>query len=421
MTVTAPPIPLSRNRNYNLLWVTQVISELGSDISYIAFPLLILATSGSPLQMGIVSAAAAAAHLVGELPGGMLADRWNRKKIMVACEGIRALVLGSLAVALIMGWYSFWLVLVVAVLEGLLSSLFAPAEEATVPNIVPEEQLSAAVARNTARTYLAALLGPAIGGLLFSLHRMVPFLVDAFSYAVSFFGLLFRRLPERRAEPLSDVDAEPEASGGVRWVLRHRVIRTTLLWVIASNMIFSALVIVILAVAGENRAGPSQIGIMMALFGAGGLLGALVAARMHAALPASVIVLGFSWIAALMTMLMTAVPGGLALGLILGVVAFFAPVANTTIITYQMMITPDELRGRLSGITGLSAGAAGALGPLLGGILMTSAGGTTGVLICAAALTLVAIGATANPTLRRFPTLRPVMPGQSAELRVDSS
>lgn len=410
MTVTvpaSPPVPLSRNRNYNLLWVTQVVSELGSDISYIAFPLLILATSGSPMQMGIVSAAAAAAHLVGELPGGMLADRWNRKKIMVACEGIRALVLGSLAVALIMGWFSFWHVLVVAVLEGLLSSLFGPAEEATVPNIVPEEQLSNAVARNTARTYLAALLGPALGGLLFSLHRMVPFLVDAVSYAMSFVGLLFLRLPVRDPEP---EDAEPEERGGVSWVLRHRVIRTTLLWVVASNLIFSALVIVILAVAAENRAGPSQIGIMMALFGAGGLLGALVAARLHAALSASVIVLGFSWIAAIMTLLMIAVPGGLALGAILGVVAFFAPVANTTIITYQMMITPDELRGRLAGITGLSAGAAGALGPLLGGILMTAAGGSTGVLLCSAALTAVAIGATLNPTLRRFPTLRATKP-----------
>lgn len=138
---------------------------------------------------------------------------------------------------------------------------------------------------------------------------------------------------------------------------------------------------------------------------------AVLAARLHAALSASVIVLGFSWIAAIMTLLMIAVPGGLALGAILGVVAFFAPVANTTIITYQMMITPDELRGRLAGITGLSAGAAGALGPLLGGILMTAAGGSTGVLLCAAALTAVAIGATLNPTLRRFPTLRATKPG----------
>src|ERR1043165_9275149 len=91
---TAPPPPLFRNRNYNLLWSSQVISELGQEISFIAFPLLILATSGSPgrtsalpalpspllprptwgspVEMGIVAAATMAAQMVATIPGGML-------------------------------------------------------------------------------------------------------------------------------------------------------------------------------------------------------------------------------------------------------------------------------------------------------------------------------------------------------------
>lgn len=415
---TAPP--LSRNRNYNLLWSSQVISELGSDISYIAFPLLILVTSGSPVEMGIVSAAAAAAHIVGELPGGVLADRWDRKKIMLLCEAARALALASLAVALLMGAYSFGHVLVVAVIEGLFGALFGPAEEATVPRIVPEEQLPNAVARNTARAYIAGLLGPAVGGFLFSIHRMVPFLVDAISYAVSFVGLMFLRLTPRPANGGSDNQSDDESdcgsersvgrdiSAGFAWVLRQRLIRTTLVWVVVTNLILAALVIVILAIAGEKRAGPGEIGLMMTCFGAGGLLGAIAAARLHAVLPAPAIVLGFSWIAAVMTSTMVLVPGGLMLGAILGVVAFFAPVANTTIITYQMMVTPDELRGRLSGVIGLCTGVAGALGPLLGGILMAGMGqhSSTGVLLCATCLIMIALGATFSPTLRRFPTFR---------------
>jgi MFS family permease len=406
MTVTAAPTPLSRNRNYNLLWITQVVSELGSDISYIAFPLLILVTSGSPLEMGIVAAASAAAHMVGELPGGLLADRWDRKKIMLLCEGVRAVVLASLAITLLLGMYSFGHVLAVAVIEGLFAAMFGPAEDATVPRIVPEEQLSTAVARNTARTYIAGLLGPAVGGFLFSINRMVPFLVDAISYAASFVGLLFLKLPPR---PIPE-DSEPAIPGGLRaglaWVLGQRVIRTTLAWIVMSNLVFAALVIVILAAAGQRQAGPGEIGIMMAFFGVGGLLGAIAAARLHAALPAPVIVLGFSWIAAALTATMTLVPGGLALGIVLGVIAFFAPVANTTIVTYQMLITPDEVRGRLSGVTGLCAGVAGALGPLLGGIVMAAIGGSGGVLICAVALAAVALGSTLSPTMRRFPTLR---------------
>jgi MFS family permease len=407
--VGAAPVPLSRNGNYNILWASQVISELGTEMSYIAFPLLILATSGSPLEMGIVSAATAAAHMVGEVPGGVLADRFDRKKIMLLCEGVRALALASLVIALLLGHYSFGHVVLVAIVEGAFSSLFGPAEEATVPRIVPESQLPNAVARNAARTYLAGLAGPAVGGFLFSINRIVPFLADAISYAVSFAGLLFLRLPARE-EP-----AEPEtgrgALAGFGWVLRQRVIRTTMVWVVLTNLVFSALVIVILAVAGEDRAGPGEIGLMMAFFGAGGLLGAVAAARLHAALPAPVIVIGFSWIAAALTATMTLVPGGLPLGVIIGVAAFFAPVANTTILTYQMMITPDELRGRLAGVTGLAGGTAGALGPLLGGILMTSAGGA-GVPICAAALAAVALGTTLSPTLRRFPALHPETPAR---------
>ncbi len=408
MSVRTEPLPLSRNRNYNLLWITQVVSELGSDISYIAFPLLILATSGSPLEMGIVSAASAAAHMVGELPGGVLADRFDRKKIMLLCDGCRALALGSLAVALLAGVYSFEHVLVVAVVEGLFASMFGPAEEATVPGIVHETQLSTAVARNTARTYIAGLVGPGLGGFLFSIHRMVPFLVDAISYAVSFVGLLFLRLPQRETDVVEDEEPARESLlSGFGWVLRHRVIRTTLVWVVGSNLVFTALVIVILALAGEHEAGPGEIGIMMSFFGVGGLLGAVVAPRLHAALPAPVIVLGFSWIAAVLTAAMVFAPGGLALGAILGVVAFFAPVANTTIITYQMTVTPDEYRGRLSGVTGLCGGVAGALGPLVGGLLMTgTGGGATGVLVCAASLAAIAVAATLSPTLRRFPTLR---------------
>jgi predicted MFS family arabinose efflux permease len=297
---------------------------------------------------------------------------------------------------------------VVAVVEGLFASMFGPAEEATVPRIVHDEQLPTAVARNTARTYIAGLVGPGLGGFLFSIHRMVPFLVDAISYAVSFVGLLFLRLPPR--EPVAAADDEPVKESlfeGFGWVLRHRVIRTTLVWIVGSNLVFAALVIVILALAGEHEAGPGEIGIMMSFFGVGGLLGAVVAPRMHAALPAPVIVLGFSWIAAALTTAMAFAPGGLALGAILGVVAFFAPVANTTIITYQMTVTPDEYRGRLSGVTGLCGGVAGALGPLAGGLLMTgTGGGATGVLACATSLAAIATAATLSPTLRRFPTLR---------------
>nr|QEO73560.1 major facilitator transporter [uncultured bacterium] len=413
---TAPP-PLSRNRNYNVLWSSQVISELGQEISFIAFPLLILATSGSPLEMGIVAAATMVAQMLATIPGGVLADSWDRKKIMLMCEGVRALALGGLAVYLLFFGYSFAVVLTVAIIEGAFSAMFEPAEDAALPRVVPRSQLSNAVARNEARTYIAGLIGPAVGGFLFGVSRVMPFVIDAISYLVSFVMLLFLRVPRGREragvtdggeEDLDEDDEDDDEGGlldGFRWVLADRVIRATLIWVVVSNLMFNALAIIILAIAGEAHVGAGEIGLMMACFSAGGLLGAAVAARLHAAIGPSVIVIGFSWIAAVMTAVMIFAPHGIMLGVILGVVAFFAPVANTSITTYQMLVTPDEYRGRLSSLVGLCGGAAGALGPLLGGVLMSVASGSTGVLICSAGLTAIALGATLSPTLRRFPKL----------------
>ena len=396
--------PLSRNRNYNILWSSHFFSDLGSEITFVAFPLLILAVSGSPLQMGLVSSALAIARMAANVPAGVIADRLDRRAVMLVCQGIRGVAMGGLALTLILDRYSFAYVLVAAVIEGLLSSVFGPAEDASIPQVVPREQLSQAVARNTARPFVASLLGPVAAGFLFTVQRVIPFVVDAVLLVLSFFGLLFLRLPVREKKEV-EATVRADVAGGFRWVLGNRVIRTTLVWVVLFNLLFHALVIIILASAGEDHVGAGEMGLMMAFLGAGGLIGGVVAARLQAALPAPLIIIGFSWIAAVMTAAMAAVPSGVLLGVLLGGSIVFAPVANTVVLTYQMVITPDELRGRLSGIVAFCAGGAGAIGPLAGGLLM-SGGSDLGILACAGGLAVVAAGATLSPTLRKFPTIR---------------
>ncbi|HET6708329.1 MAG TPA: MFS transporter, partial [Amycolatopsis sp.] len=136
-------------------------------------------------------------------------------------------------------------------------------------------------------------------------------------------------------------------------------------------------------------------------------LGALFAAKLHAMLPSRVIIMGFSWIAALTTSLMVLAPAGVLLGALLAVTAFFVPVMVTTVMTYQLVVTPDELRGRTSSIVGLCAGGANVLGPMAGGLLVAAGdGGSGSLLLCAVGLAVVAAGTTLSPTLRRFPTVR---------------
>jgi len=403
--VTDTPVRLSRNRNYNILWSSLLFSELGTEITFVAFPLLILALGGSAWQMGLVAAAVAAAHMAANVPAGVVADRWDRKRVMVLCQAVRVVGLASIGVALLVDAYSFPHVLVVAVVEGALSSVFEPAEHATLAQVVPESQLGDAVARNTARPFIATLLGPALAGFLFAWHRTIPFLADALMLAFSLVALLFLRLPARTPVPAEErTSVAGDLVEGVKWLFGHRVIRTTMAWMVLANTAFGALVIVVIASSGEEQVGAGQIGLTMACIGAGGLLGAVLAGQLHALLPPSVIIIGFTWIAALMTAVMSLVPAGLPMGLLLAGAALFAPVANTVVMTYQLMVTPDEMRGRLSGLAGLCAGGAAVLGPLVGGLVM-GAGQHTAVLLCAAGLAVTALGTTLSPVLRSFPRL----------------
>src|SRR5579859_5674471 len=180
--------PLWLNRDYMLLWSGQLISSIGTQVSQLAFPLLILAITGSPAQAGIVGALRGLPFVVLCLPAGALVDRWDRKKVMLFCDSGRAIALASIPVALWLGRLSFWQLSLVALVEGTLMTFFSIAEMACLPHVVRKEQLPAATAQNQAIESTSWTLGPFLGGFLYGLGRLVPFLVDAISYVCSVLG-----------------------------------------------------------------------------------------------------------------------------------------------------------------------------------------------------------------------------------------
>jgi MFS family permease len=141
------PAPLRRNRDFQLLWGGQAVSLLGSQTSKIAYPLLVLAMTGSPAKAGIAGFAAILGYLVFPLPAGGLADRHDRKRIMIACDAIRLAAVGSVAVA---GWaahITYVQVLVAGFAEGTASVFFGVAQRAALPILVHPSQRSMAVYR----------------------------------------------------------------------------------------------------------------------------------------------------------------------------------------------------------------------------------------------------------------------------------
>ena len=394
---------LSRNRGYRLLWSSQALSEFGFNASMIAFPLLVLAATGSAAASGLVLGTAAAARLVAGLPAGALVDRSSRKRIMLGCEAAQAVAAASLVAALLGGVASVPHMVVVAAVFGVAAALFEPAEDSTLATLVPAEQLSTAVAMNSARSSLGQLAGTAAGGFLFAIGRFVPFTVDVLTHAAAFGTLSFVRVPKREARPEPGARIGREIADGLRWVWRQRHIRVTVLCAVVLNLFFSAFYIVVIVLAQRWGVPAGQIGIMAAMLGAGGILGALLAPYLVRRLSPYLSIAGVFWALTALTPLAALVHSGYLIGLLFAAMALLPPTANTTIMTEQLLLTPDDLRGRLTAAIGVATGVAATTGPVLGGALVEMVSGGQAVLLCAAGIAAVTLLVTLSPTLRRFP------------------
>ena len=401
--MTAATVPLSRNRDYRILWTSQALAEFGYNASTIAFPLLVLALTGSAAASGAVLGTIAAARLVAGLPAGALVDRWSRKKVLLGCEAAQALAAASLVAALWRDVASVPHLIAVAAVLGISAALFEPAEDACLPALVPAEQLSTAVSLNAARSSLGQLSGTAAGGLLFAVGRAVPFAVDAVTHTVAFVALSFLRVPPRPAAPRPAGRLGAEMAAGVRWVWRQPEIRVTALCAVVLNLFFSAFYIVVIVLAQQRGVPAGQIGVMAAMLGAGGIAGALLAPYLHRVVSPYVSIAGVFWVLTVLTAVSVVVRDPVAVGAVFAGMALLPPTANTTIVTRQLLLTPDELRGRLSGAVGLVVGVAGALGPVLGGLLVQVLSGRQAIGVCAAGMAVVTVLVTVSPTLRRFP------------------
>src|SRR5579883_3054515 len=139
---------LWRNRDFMLLWSGQLISSIGSQVSQLAFPLLVLAITRSPAQAGIAGALRGLPFAILCLPAGALVDRWDRRRVMLLCDSGRAIALGSIPLAFWLNRLSFIQLCLVALIEGTLFTFFSLAEAACLPRVVSKEQLPSATAQN---------------------------------------------------------------------------------------------------------------------------------------------------------------------------------------------------------------------------------------------------------------------------------
>ena len=400
--------PLRGNRSYRLLWIGGAASALGSHASAIAMPLLVLALGGSATEAGVVGFAAGLPYLLAQLPAGVLVDRLDRRAVMVFCDIGRFLALGSVVVALTAGRPPLAQLVVVAFVEGVLTVGHQLAEQAAIRHVVPEEQLPEALSANEARIRGALLLGQPAGGALFGLARWLPFGFDLVTYLVSIVTSLalrgtFRAAPAAGEAPAPNPLAELRA--GIAWLWREPFLRSAVLAIAASNLLFQSLSLIVIVAATGDGAAPGAIGLLFAGAGAGGVAGSLAASKITRLLSMKAVVIGANWLWAALMPLIAVVDGPLALGLAFGVLCFVGPVWNVAVAAYQLRITPEHLLGRVGSAIGTLAFGVLPLGSLLAGWLLDGIGVTGAALTLAGVMAVVAAVVTLTPAIRRAPEL----------------
>ena len=166
-----------------LLQTGQLLSNIGTRLTSIAYPLLVLALTGSAAKAGFVLFARTIPHALLALPAGVVADRWDRKWLMIGADAVRVVAVSVLVVVVALDSDAFWLISVIAFVEGVGTAFFIAAYPGSVRSVVPMHQLPDAAAVQTGRNAIVQLAGSPLGGALFTISRVLPFVVDVISYA----------------------------------------------------------------------------------------------------------------------------------------------------------------------------------------------------------------------------------------------
>ncbi len=389
------------NRDWVLLWSGQLVSVAGTQVSQLAYPLLMLALTDSPAQAGFLSAARTIPYLLLGLPAGALVDRWDRRRVMILCDAGRALALGSIPLALAFSWLTLTQLYVVALVEGTFNVFFNLAETAALTRVVSREQIPSATTLNEVTLSTGSMLGPALGGLIFAIGQGFAFLVDAISYAVSVVSVWFIHADLSAPRTADASRLRDDIREGVVWLWRQSLMRFLAFVVGGTVLIESGYMLVVIILAQRMDASSIAVGLVLGAGGVGSVVGAVLSGPAMRRLAFGQIAMGVHWIWVLLLPLYAIAPTPLALAAITAAAYGVTPIFFVAQYSYRLARIPDEMQGRVNGVFRLFQFVGQPLGLALAGLLSQFIGPVCTVLVFAALLLALALSITLNRQLRR--------------------
>lgn len=396
------------NGAFRLLLMGSSVSLLGSRVTAIAYPMLVLYLTGSPVTAGWVAFAATTPSVLAYIPVGVLVDRSDPWRAMLLSEIGRGCAIGTVVVALALGRASVPLLIAAAVIEQTLEVFSVLAEPRYVGSLISRDEVASAFVRVEARTHVVTLLGLPLGGFLFGLRPILPFLSDALSFGISvgaLIGIRSRRPPRLPAQGAPGVGASwhlgHDVRDGLRWLRHDEYVRLAIVLCSATTLTAQALIMVILGEAHSRHVAAFMVGVALAASGAGGAIGSFVASRLP-------VTSRNQWLRTQMcvwcvTLAVLAIVGSLSFGLmaaVMLVLGFTGALGNIEVGTYLMQNVAHTMLARVTSIGRMMSFGACAIGPVLGGILFQRYGAEKTIVVLFSGITILALVSLLAPSMR---------------------
>jgi MFS family permease len=399
------PASIFSNRSFRLFFAGQAASFIGDGLRTLALPLLVFHVTGSALTIGVAYALQFFPFALAGLVGGSLADRLDRRKLMITCDALRFVVVAVLVAALIWKFLSLPLIYVSIVIISTCAAIFSGGEASSIPFVLGKDRATQAVSTLIAAEQGANLIAPPIGGALFTLGGALPALaVNALTYLVSFGAIssIHTLGPERAGKLPTWQQLDADIRTGFRFLWADAAMRAITLLSLGLNLFgMMAGAIYIPFYKTTLGASDAQVGLTLGISAFGTMLGSLfagafagrwrfgtalcIAYALDALIFVPVIFLHNLWLVTL----------------------FWAATAATTgfetaqIVSWRMRVIPQESVGRVFGAVRLIVLIGVVPGSIVGGWLAQIYGARLPVIVATFGYLILALGAIAVPAVRR--------------------
>ncbi len=370
-----------RHRNYRLYWFGQLASVLAQNMEYVAQSWLVLELTNSPLLLGLTGLSQAIPTITLTLVGGVIADRADRRRIMIVAQSGVALLYFILATLIVTGQVALWHVMTIAFISGAVRAFDRPSRMALLPHMVPKVDIPNAVAIGGTIWQLCKLAGPALAGMLIYLFGVA--VTYAFCFAASLSAVVLWLFIHLQHEPTaaSSGGMLQQMKDGVNFI-RHNELYLTFIGLTFFNSVFGMSYVTLMPVFARDilQVGSRGFGFLQSAAGGGALVGTLLAAVLsHSGHQVRQTTVGAMLFGIILMLFALSPVYTLSLGLVfaLGLTSqFYMTSVNQTL----QLHLPEQLRGRVMGISGL-AWEVTPIGGTFAGTIAEFAGAPVAVLI----------------------------------------